>query len=80
MTYSEIISIRLQQLCEQEGITINRLATRAGITQSTVENIMNGQTRNPTLKTLCNLASGLKMTVSQLLDFPEINELQIEED
>ena len=80
MTYSEIISIRLQQLCEQEGITINRLATRAGITQSTVENIMNGQTRNPTLKTLCNLASGLEMTVSQLLDFPEINELQIEED
>lgn len=80
MTYSQIISIRLRQLCSSRNITINRLATLSGITQSTVENIMNGQTKNPTLKTLCNLASGLEMTVSELLDFPEINEVPIEEE
>lgn len=48
--------------------------TLSGITQSTVENIMSGKTKNPKLKTLHKLALGLGMTVSELLDFPEMNE------
>ena len=48
--------------------------TLSGITQSTVENIMSGKTKNPKLKTLHKLALGLGMTVSELLDFTEMNE------
>lgn len=55
-------------------ITTNKLATLAGITQSTVDNMMKGKTKNPKLKTLHKLAIGLNMTVSALLDFPEMNE------
>lgn len=74
MTYSEIIVFRLKKLCEQKGISINKLATLSGITQSTLDNIMKGNTKNPKLKTLHKLAMGLDMTVSELLDFPEMNE------
>ena len=74
MTYSDVIILRLTKLCEEQHITINKLATLSGITQSTVENIMSGKTKNPKLKTLHKLAIGLGMTVSELLDFPEINE------
>lgn len=74
MTYSDVIRRRLEYLIDQRGITVNRLATLSGITQSTVENIIHGKTRNPKLKTLHHLACGLDMTVSQLLDFPEMNE------
>lgn len=74
MTYSDVIRGRLQYLIGQRGITINRLATLSGITQSTVENVIHGKTRNPKLKTLHRLACGLDMTVSELLDFPEMNE------
>lgn len=74
MTYSDVIRNRLQYLIDQRGITVNRLATLSGITQSTVENVMHGKTRNPKLKTLHRLACGLNMTVSELLDFPEMNE------
>lgn len=59
---------------QEQNITINKLATLSGITQSTVENIMSGKTKNPKLKTLHKLAIGLGMTVSELLDFPEMNE------
>ena len=52
MTYSDVIILRLTQLCEERKITINKLATLSGITQSTVENIMSGKTKNPKLKTL----------------------------
>ena len=74
MTYSDVIRGRLQYLIDQRGITVNKLATLSGITQSTVENVVSGKTKNPKLKTLHRLACGLDITVSELLDFPEMNE------
>ena len=55
-TYSSVIIKRLRDLIDAKGITINRLATLSGITQSTLENIMAGNTKNPKLKTLHRLA------------------------
>ncbi len=74
MTYSDAVIRRLTVLCAERDITVNKLATLSGITQSTVDNLMKGKTRNPKLKTLHKLAIGLDMTVSELLDFPEMNE------
>ena len=74
MTYSDVIIKRLTELCNERNITTNKLATLSGITQSTVENLMKGKTKNPKLKTLHKLAIGLDMTLSELLDFPEMNE------
>lgn len=80
MTYSDVIRRRLQQLIDQKGITVNKLATLSGITQSTVENVIHGKTKNPKLKTLHHLACGLDMTVSELLDFPEMNTTQFDDE
>ena len=74
MTYSDAIAKRLTELCIERKITINKLATLSGITQSTVENIIKGTTKNPKLKTLHKLAVGLDISISELLDFPEMNE------
>lgn len=80
MTYSDVIVLRLKRLCEAQNITTNKLAALSGITQSTVENIMSGKTKNPKLKTLHKLAIGLNMTVAELLDFPEMNETIFEDE
>lgn len=80
MTYSDVIIKRLTDLCNERKITINKLATLSGITQSTVDNLMKGKTKNPKLKTLHKLAIGLNMTVSELLDFPEMNETLFEDE
>lgn len=80
MTYSDVIVLRLTKLCEERNITTNKLATLSGITQSTVENIISGKTRNPKLKTLHKIAVGLDMTVAELLDFPEMNETLFEDE
>ncbi len=74
MTYSDVIILRLNELCQERGITVNKLANMSGITQSTIENIMSAKTKNPKLKTLHKIAVGLNMTVSDLLDFPQMNE------
>ena len=80
MTYSDAVIKRLTELCTEKNITINKLATLSGITQSTVENLMKGKTKKPKLKTLHKLAVGLNMTVSELLDFPEMNDVAFEDE
>lgn len=80
MTYSDVIMKRLNNLCSERNITVNKLATLSGITQSTVDNIMRGSTKNPKLKTLHKLSVGLGMTISEFLDFPEMNETIFEDE
>ena len=80
MTYSDAVIKRLTELCDEKKITVNGLANLSGITQSTVDNLMKGKTKNPKLKTLHKLAVGLDMTVSELLDFPEMNATAFEDE
>ena len=85
MTYSDAIIKRLTDLCVERGITTNKLATLSGITQSTLNSMMRGETKsretkNPKLKTLRKIAMGFNMTVSELLDFPEMNEMEFEDE
>ena len=80
MTYSEIITKRILALCKKQNITINKLATLSGMKQSTLENIIKGNTKSPGLRTLHRISQGFNMTISALLDFPEINEMQFEDE
>lgn len=78
MTYSEAISKRMNQICREKQITLNKLATLSGVRQSTLDNIAKGNSKNPTLKTIHRISVGLGMTVSEFLDFKEINETVFE--
>ena len=80
MTYSEVITKRILSLCKSRDITVNKLATLSGIKQSTLDNIIKGHTKNPGLRTLHRISQGFGMTLSELLDFPEINEMQFEDE
>lgn len=80
MTYADAVIKRLTALCKERNITVNKLATLSGITQSTVDNLMKGRTKNPKLKTLHKLAVGLDMTVAELLDFPEMNDTAFDDE
>jgi transcriptional regulator with XRE-family HTH domain len=78
MTYSHAIAIRMNQVCREKKITLNKLATLSGIRQSTLDNIAKGNSKNPTLRTIHRIAVGLDMTVSEFLDFSEMNETVFE--
>ena len=73
MEYSEIYVKRIRDLCKNRGIAINRLATESGVKQSTLDNIVRGLTKNPRVATLHKIAIAFGMTLSEFLDFDELN-------
>lgn len=52
MEYSDLYVMRIKTLCKQRGININKLSSMSGVKQSTLDNIVRGQTHNPKAKTL----------------------------
>ncbi len=80
MTYNEAVSLRIMRLCNEKHITINKLATLSGITQSTLDNIIKGNSKNPSIKTLLRIANGLDMAISEFLNFAEINDAVFDDD
>lgn len=74
MKYSDLYVNRIRSLCNQRGISINRLATMSGVKQSTLDNIVRGLTTNPKIKTLHMIANAFNMTLSEFLDFDELNQ------
>ena len=80
MDYSNLYVMRIKTLCKQRGISINKLATMSGVKQSTLDNIIRGQTHNPKARTLDKIAIAFNMTLAEFLDFPELNAYCFEED
>jgi len=80
MTYADAIAKRIIELCDKHEITINKLATLSGMKQSTLENIIKGNTQSPGLRTLHRISQGFNMTVSYFLDFPELNTGRFEDE
>lgn len=78
--YHKILVGRISALCRSRGLSINGLATMSGVRQSTLNSIMNGKSINPRIATLHKLAIAFNMTVSDFLDFPELNEYSFEDD
>ena len=80
MEYSAIYVRRIRQLCRERGLSINGLATMSGVKQSTLDNIVRGLTKNPGVMTMHRLALAFNMTLSEFLDFPELNDYSFDEE
>ena len=80
MDYSKLYVKRIRELCRQRGFAINKLATMSDVKQSTLDNIVRGLTKNPRVKTLHKVAIAFNMTLSEFLDFDELNDYSFEDD
>ena len=78
MNTSEVIVDRIYALCKESGISVNRLSTISGMTQSTVSDIANGITRNPGFITIKKLCDGLDITLGEFFSTREFDELEQE--
>lgn len=70
MTISEAVVSKILNICDERNVTINKLSNICGITQSTIDNIVNGNSKNPKLLTIVRLCDGLGITMQEFFSDP----------
>ncbi|MBQ9782936.1 MAG: helix-turn-helix transcriptional regulator [Clostridia bacterium] len=63
MTVGEAVRRRILELCAERNITVNKLSIICGITQSTLNNIVNGRNNSATVSTVKKICDGLEMPI-----------------
>ena len=65
MNIGEAVKLRIVELCESRGITVNKLSTLSGITQSTLNNIVGGRNNSTTISTIKKICDGLDISIRE---------------
>lgn len=69
---------RILHLCEQQNITINRLANLSAVPPSSVKNILYKKSQNPKIVTIKMLCDGFGITLGEFFSTPEFDALEQE--
>ena len=78
MGISEVVADRILTLCQTKNLTVNKLCTISGVTQSTVNDIVNHKSKNIGIVTIKKLCDGLEISITDFFDTPEFKALQQE--
>lgn len=78
MTIGEAVRMRILELCQERELSINKLCAISGVTQSTVNNIINGRNHSATVSTVKKLCDGLDITVEESFSSPLFRDLEQE--
>ena len=68
MKLSEAMSRKLNRICIEKNISINKLASMSCLTQSTVQNIVDGNSRNPKTLTIVRICDCLGISLKDFFD------------
>lgn len=63
MNIGEAVRERIIELCRERDISVNKLSSMSGVTQSTVNNIVSGRNNSTTVSTVKKLCDGLGITI-----------------
>ena len=78
MTLKEATIQRIFNLCDERGLNINKLSIVCGMTQSTVNNIVNGRNKSTTTSTIKKICDGLGITIMDFFNDPLFQDLEQE--
>lgn len=78
MNIGTAVKQRILELCAERDITVNKLATISGVTQSTLSNIISGRNNSTTVSTVKKLCDGLDISISEFFSSPIFDNLEQE--
>ncbi len=78
MNVGEAVAERILELCRERNISVNRLCTISGVTQSTVNNIVSLRNNSATVATVKKLCDGLGIGISEFFASPLFDDLEQE--
>lgn len=65
MKLNDAIKEKINKVLIEKNITINKLASMSCLTQSTVDSLVNGKSKNPKLLTIVRICDGLGITLEE---------------
>ena len=78
MTLQEALIQRIYELLEENHISLNKLSTQCGVSQSTLNNIVSGRNRSATVSTIKKICDGLGITLGEFFSTAEFDNLEQE--
>lgn len=78
MNISKAVTTRIIELCDQRKLTINALCNISGVTQSTINDIVNGTTYSAGIATIKKLCDGLNISIREFFNSPVFEDLDQE--
>ena len=66
--FSNMIVLRIKNLCNERNISINRLAKISSVKQSTLNSIMHHYSSNPRILTLKKICDGLNISLEEFFN------------
>lgn len=63
MTIGTAVKERILELCVERNLSVNKLCSMSGVTQSTVNNIVSGRNNSVTVSTIKKLCDGLDIGI-----------------
>lgn len=76
MKIHKAVSEKLTKIMVERNISVNKLASITCLTQSTVDSLVNGKSKNPKLLTIVRICDGLNIELNEFFDdelFKEID-------
>lgn len=74
----ELVVERIHDLCKERGITPNALSYMAGISQSTIKSILNGESKNPGIVTIKKICDGFDISLIDFFNTEKFSNLEQE--
>ena len=79
MKTTEAITKRILNLCDQKGITPNKLGTISGIEPSTITSIFYGKSKKPGIITIKSICDGLDISLYDFFDDEMFKNIQLDD-
>lgn len=77
-TVKEAVAVRFQGIMKERGIKTNELATRSGVTPSSVYSMLDPRRKEVSVNLVKKLCDGLDMTLGEFFSAPVFDELEQE--
>ena len=68
MKMNDAIAKKLVKICQERKISINKLSVLCCLTQSTVQKIIDGNSRNQKILTIVRICDGLGISLKEFFD------------
>lgn len=78
MNVKDAVATQFQTLCKQRNIRTNELASRAGVTPSTVYSMLDPRRRDVSIVTIKKLCDGLEISLGDFFSTPVFDALEQE--